>query len=120
MGRPLIAFEESAGLFLAFLSFPADKKGAATVSAARRNIAAKPVIVFRWRQRDLILQDGFLFTFRSPFAGIRTTSAQEGAGVCFHTLMLTPGGGKSCRWIWLVARKVRRCRVRDQTPRRNR
>src|ERR1700682_269961 len=120
MGRPLIAFEESAGLFLSFLSFPADKKGAAKVSAARRNITANPVIIFLWRQGKLILQDLVLFMIPAPFTGIRTTRAEGGAGFCFHTFILTLGGVKSCRWKWSVAPKVRRCSVRDETPRRKR
>src|SRR6267378_1831072 len=109
MGRPFVAFEDSADL--ALLSFAADRYGAAVVTAARRNIAANPLMVFFWWQRTSNLQDAFLFMFPAPYAGIRTTSAEVSAGLGRHTYMLTLGGEKSCRVKWLVALKVRRCAV---------
>src|SRR6266849_7891286 len=118
MGRPFIAFDDSADLFLSSLTLPANKKGAAKVNAARRINADNPATVFFWRQRDSILQDGFLFMFPAPFAGIRTVSAEEGAGLRCRTRMLTLGDGKSCGLKRPVARKVRRLQVRDEAPRR--
>src|SRR6266853_5386098 len=117
MGRPFVALEDSANLLLSLLSFPADKWGAAKVNAARKNSAANPVIVFFRRQKDSILQNGFLFMFPAPFAGIRAVSAKEGAGFRCRTRMLTRDSGKSCGLTRPLALKVRRFFVFTEAPR---
>src|ERR1039458_8871576 len=75
MGKPFRTFEDSADLFLSFLSLAARTKGAAKTAKVKRNSNAIPVTVFFCQWRNTVFRGKRRFIFPAPCAAIGITRA---------------------------------------------